>query len=347
MSIPIPGVNLGLFICYVSTACCETILNLTNCRVSEKEQKKNFIRENMKQLKLIQGKSPKEPKYTMKAVHPPRLTNPIAAGSSLGQVKSTPSNKSARISLNVGKTSSTNSRKKLPEIRIKKGDMAEFLKRKELRQSKQPEDSPDEDVRSTDSSGRLRDIGCQTIESNLSQKLAESAKLTVLYPKKDDDDTKMKASGDSGHYRNSPPSQTPRRGGDEGIEVERNRSRLNSILERKDKDPYLPSGYQKGVVPKYLRERKEQLPHAEGTGVAIDDVCPPGHVALPDTERKETLRMLRNSFAELVSELNKLPVKTDTLRMRNRKMELEKQLAKLEEGIKVFSRPKVFVKIGE
>lgn len=33
--------------------------------------------------------------------------------------------------------------------------------------------------------------------------------------------------------------------------------------------------------------------------------------------------------------------------MRNRKMELEKQLAKLEEGIKVFSRPKVFVKIGE
>ena len=52
-------------------------------------------------------------------------------------------------------------------------------------------------------------------------------------------------------------------------------------------------------------------------------------------------------FAELVSELNKMPVKTDTLRMRNRKMELEKQLAKLEEGIKVFSRPKVFVKIGE
>lgn len=52
-------------------------------------------------------------------------------------------------------------------------------------------------------------------------------------------------------------------------------------------------------------------------------------------------------FAELVNELNKMPVKTDTLRMRNRKMELEKQLAKLEEGIKVFSRPKVFVKIGE
>lgn len=302
----------------------------------------------MKQLKSIQGKSPKEPKYTMKAVHPPRLTNPIAAGSSLGQVKSSLSNKSGKISLTVGKTSSTNSRKKLPDIRLKKGDMAEFLKRKEMRQSLQPsEDTPAEDVRSTGSSGRLRDVGCQTIESNLAQKLAESAKLTVLYPRRDDDDPKMKASGDSGHLGYSPTSQSPHREGDEGIEVERNRSRLNSILERKDKDPYLPSGYQKGVLPKYLRERKEQLPHAEGTGVAINEVCPPGHVALPDNERKETLRMLRNSFAELVSELNKLPVKTDTLRMRNRKMELEKQLAKLEEGIKVFSRPKVFVKIGE
>ncbi|KOB69538.1 Uncharacterized protein OBRU01_16688 [Operophtera brumata] len=307
----------------------------------KKEQKKNFIRENMKQLKSVQAKSPKEPKYTMRAVHPPRLTNLIAAGSSLGQVKSSPSNKSGKISLTVGKTTSTNSRKKLPDIRLKKGDMTEFLKRKEIRKSKQPsEDLPDEDVGSTGSSGHLRDVGCQTIESNLAQKLAESAKLTVLYPRRDEDESKMKASGDSGQHCYSPTLQSPRRGGDESIEVERNHSRLNSILERKDKDPYLPTGYQKGVLPKYLRERKEQLPRAEGTGVALDDVCPPGHVALPDTERKETLRMLRNSFAELVSELNKLPVKTDTLRMRNRKMELEKQLAKLEEGIKVFSRPK-------
>lgn len=323
----------------------------------KKEQKKNFIRENMKQLKLIQGKSPKEPKYTMKAVHPPRLTNPIATGSSLGQVKSSPSTKSGKIALSVGKTSSTSTRKKHAEIKIKKGDMAEFLKRKELRQSKPAEDSTEEDVKSTESAGRLRDIGCQTIESNLAQKLSDSAKLTVLYPKKEaDDEAKIKASGDSGHYRSPvPSSQTPRRAGDEAFAAERNYSRLNSILERKDKDPYLPSGYQKGVLPKYLRERKEPARGGSAIGAGVggepggptDDLCPPGHVALPDNERKETLRMLRNSFAELVSELNKLPVKTDTLRMRNRKMELEKQLTKLEEGIKVFSRPKVFVKIGE
>ncbi|XP_072944864.1 uncharacterized protein [Epargyreus clarus] len=302
----------------------------------------------MKQLKFIQGKSPKEPKYTLKTVHPPRLTNSIGATNTLGQVKSSPSNKSGKVTLNVGK--SANARKKYTDVRIKKGDMAEFLKRKEMRHSKSPEEPEDDDVKSSESSGRLRDIGCQTIETNLAQKLAESTKLTMLYPTKEgDSDSKMKASGDTGRHRSPPPlPHTPKKAGDDLME-ERNRSRINAILERKDKDPYLPSGYQKGVLPKYLRERKDSGPK-ESDGVRADDdqtVCPPGHVTLPDVERKETLRMLRNSFAELVSELNKMPVRTDTLRMRNRKMELEKQLSKLEEGIKVFSRPKVFVKIGE
>ncbi|KAM3957519.1 uncharacterized protein ACR2FA_008486 [Aphomia sociella] len=312
----------------------------------KKEQKKNFIRENMKQLKFIQGKSPKEPRFQLKNVHGTRLSNPVPASSSLGQVlvKSSPSNKSGNTTLNVSKTNS-NPRKKHPDTRIKKGDMAEFLKRKELRQTKPANDFLEEDSKSSESSGRLRDIGCQTVETNLSQKL-ENAKLTVLYPKESEEDAKLKACGDTVHHR-SPTSPTRRTNDD--LEMERNRSRLNAILERKDRDPYLPSGYQRGVVPKYIRERKDQnTKEAELLKVEGDQtICPPGHVTLPDTERKETLRMLRNSFAELVSELNKMPVKTDTLRMRNRKMELEKQLAKLEEGIKVFSRPKVFVKIGE
>lgn len=63
------------------------------------------------------------------------------------------------------------------------------------------------------------------------------------------------------------------------------------------------SGYQKGVLPKYLRERKEQTAkEVEGTRPDEKHVmCPPGHVTLPDIERKETLRMLRNSrFQQLL-----------------------------------------------
>jgi hypothetical protein len=199
----------------------------------------------MKQLKYIQGKSPIEPKYTLKTVHPPRLTSAVTTTNTLGQVKSSPSNKSGKATLNIGKSSSTNSRKKYPDVRIKKGDMAEFLKRKEQRQqSKTAEESPDEDLKSSESSGRLRDVGCQTIESNLAQKLAESAKLTMLYPKKEiDDDHKLKASGDSGLHRSPPSSNTGHRTSEDMLEFERNHSRLNSILERKDtRDPYLPTG---------------------------------------------------------------------------------------------------------
>lgn len=50
-------------------------------------------------------------------------------------------------------------------------------------------------------------------------------------------------------------------------------------------------------------------------------------------------------YQEYVNELNTFPIRTDTLRSQKRKMEIEKQLAKLEEAMKVFSRPKVFVKI--
>ncbi|XP_047992610.1 uncharacterized protein LOC125231260 isoform X2 [Leguminivora glycinivorella] len=321
----------------------------------KKEQKKNFIRENMKQLKYIQGKSPKESQQGLTSV-PPRVSRQPAVA--LNKVKSSPSSKSGKATLSIGK-SIGNSRKKLTDVRLKKGDMAEFLERKERRAKQvKEEETEEEDVKSTDSSGCLKDIGCQTIESNLAQQLTECTKLTMIYPKKEDEEAKLRASGDSG-LQNQVTTSKGRKGSDE-IESERNRSRLNAILERKDrdnKDPYLPSGYQRGVVPAYLRARRDGGGAGAGAGArarARARRAPSratsarrGNVALPDQERKETLRMLRNSFAELVSELNKMPVKTDTLRMRNRKMELEKQLAKLEEGIKVFSRPKVFVKIGE
>lgn len=52
-----------------------------------------------------------------------------------------------------------------------------------------------------------------------------------------------------------------------------------------------PPTYQRGVVPKYLKNRKEE----QGRCVEVDPECPPGHVLLPEEERKETLRVLRQS----------------------------------------------------
>lgn len=50
-----------------------------------------------------------------------------------------------------------------------------------------------------------------------------------------------------------------------------------------------PPTYQRGVVPKYLRDRREDEREE------VDEPCPDGHVLLPEEERKETLRVLRQS----------------------------------------------------
>ncbi|XP_050301622.1 uncharacterized protein LOC126739839 isoform X2 [Anthonomus grandis grandis] len=102
-----------------------------------------------------------------------------------------------------------------------------------------------------------------------------------------------------------------------------------------------PANYQRGVVPKYLRDRKDDASLGEQ-----DAECPPGHVLLPEEERKETLRVLRQSYADRIQELNMMPVRNDTLKMRKRKMEIEEELKRIDGGIKVFQRPKVYVKIN-
>lgn len=43
--------------------------------------------------------------------------------------------------------------------------------------------------------------------------------------------------------------------------------------------------------------------------------------------------------------MNCLPIRTDTFRIKQTKNELEKKLTELDEAIKIFSKPKVFVKI--
>ncbi|XP_076298086.1 uncharacterized protein LOC143217559 [Lasioglossum baleicum] len=107
-----------------------------------------------------------------------------------------------------------------------------------------------------------------------------------------------------------------------------------------------PSNYKKGVVPKYIRERKEaQKREEKAKAEAVDPDCPYGHVPLQESERKETLHILKKSYQDYVNELNLMPIKSDTLRAQQRKAEIEKQLNKLEEGIKVFSKQKVYVKM--
>ena len=125
-------------------------------------------------------------------------------------------------------------------------------------------------------------------------------------------------------------------------------SKASVRLHNKNNSNNIPPGnYRKGVVPKYIKDRKEAQEREQKAKVDLfDPHCPNGHVPLPDQERKETLRILKKNYQDYVNELNMMPIKTDTLRAQRRKADIEKQLNKLEEGIKVFSKPKVYVKMN-
>lgn len=53
---------------------------------------------------------------------------------------------------------------------------------------------------------------------------------------------------------------------------------------------------------------------------------------------------LFSDYKNLINELNRIPVRNDSLKIRQRQVLMEKELDKLEEGIELFSKEKLFVK---
>jgi len=108
------------------------------------------------------------------------------------------------------------------------------------------------------------------------------------------------------------------------------------------------SAHKLGVVPKYLTNRKEEWAREEQQRIQSlpDPDCPPGHVKMPEAERTETLARLQQNQIELIEELNRLPVSKDTLRIRQARKDLEDRLNKIDEGIRILSKSKVFVKVS-
>lgn len=121
--------------------------------------------------------------------------------------------------------------------------------------------------------------------------------------------------------------------------------RLN-VLEAKKAMEY--AGYQRGVVPQYLQERQESWRRAEEERIASlpDPSIPPGHALMPKTERLNTLELLHTKHSEMSRQLQSLPIRCDTLRVQNKRTELENKLAEIDDAIRIFSRPKVFVKLA-
>jgi len=131
-----------------------------------------------------------------------------------------------------------------------------------------------------------------------------------------------------------------------------NGSSIASILKNSSNSPNQAGGelpHSLGTVPKYLKQRQEEWRVEEQAKREAEKNAnvPTGHVLMSETERVETLTMLKKNYDSLIVDLNRIPIRIDTIRVRDHRIDLEKQLAKLEEAMRIFSRPRVFVKMDK
>merc|ERR1712203_111363 len=105
-------------------------------------------------------------------------------------------------------------------------------------------------------------------------------------------------------------------------------------------DP-VPQDHEKGTVPRYLQERREkwkrEAEEAEKKRKESEG-CPDGHVKLSDAERRVALYKMKDEYRNICAEMARFPIRSDTLRVRQRRIELEKELVRLEDGIKTYER---------
>lgn len=102
-----------------------------------------------------------------------------------------------------------------------------------------------------------------------------------------------------------------------------------------------------GKVPHYLDDYKEQrrVVEEEKTRKEEQANCPSGMRLMPEEERVVTLDHLEKSKVEVFNNINKLPIASNTRAVQLRRQDLETKLEEIENAVKIFSRPKVYVAI--
>ncbi|XP_017961541.1 uncharacterized protein LOC108654586 isoform X2 [Drosophila navojoa] len=100
-------------------------------------------------------------------------------------------------------------------------------------------------------------------------------------------------------------------------------------------------------LPRYLEKEKREKAQAKERADSRDPDCPRGHVLMSEPERLAALAAAQNRFELLINELNHMPMTTQTLRVRSRKAEIDKELTTVEDEIRVLSKAKVYVRAAK
>lgn len=103
-----------------------------------------------------------------------------------------------------------------------------------------------------------------------------------------------------------------------------------------------------GKVPQYIEEYKNQREILIEKRRQDEEQakCPPGMKLMPEHERVETLEILQKGKDEVWQAINKLPIASNTMTVQKRRAEYEAKLQELENAIRTFSKPKVYVALN-
>uniref|UniRef100_A0A1A9W1Y7 Enkurin domain-containing protein n=1 Tax=Glossina brevipalpis TaxID=37001 RepID=A0A1A9W1Y7_9MUSC len=129
----------------------------------------------------------------------------------------------------------------------------------------------------------------------------------------------------------------------EGLSSARSRQTVCSQLSKKSSTGSIQKYRDNVRLPRYLEKEKRDKANERLKELSRDISCPDGHYALSEEERIRALNNAKKKTSTLVAELNHMPITTETLRIRNRKREIETELTKIEHDIRLFSKPKVYI----
>jgi len=104
-----------------------------------------------------------------------------------------------------------------------------------------------------------------------------------------------------------------------------------------------------GRVPEYLLNRKIELIEAAAAKKRAEEeqAVPEGMRQMSEAERRTTLQMLQTNAKKVEEALGKLPLTVEGPSMIKREKELRKKLKEIEDALKIFNKPKVFIQIEE
>lgn len=120
--------------------------------------------------------------------------------------------------------------------------------------------------------------------------------------------------------------------------------KLNA-MEKDDKEKRLDMHKNYGKIPRYMQKYDKEREDQRIERMIEEEKAkhPPGTRLMPEEERLETLKDLKESKKEINTALEKMPVVSRTIAGERTRRELEEKLVRIDRAIETFEKKTVYV----